>query len=230
LLFWCDGVSRTYYDGSVGFWWCQVTVVSLASVLMFASCHQIFSSAPCPRYIWLEPVTSIIPVESEILRVQLSLWSCDSGILGSWDSGCVRVLGSQASSETLRSWWDQAPGILGSWDPKILGILECLEMVPPLGFMGLSCWVQNHFRPALTGTNPSHWLGSVLVSLFLLAQGTSGHVGTDIVFYSPVILGVLEHLEAVEFSRDCGIVCWVCAQGGLVLVLTRRTVSFLYFP
>ena len=28
--------------------------------------------------------------------------------------------------------------LLGSWDPKILGVLEHLEVVPPLGTMGLS--------------------------------------------------------------------------------------------
>ena len=28
--------------------------------------------------------------------------------------------------------------LLGSWDPKILGMLEHLEVVPPLGTMGLS--------------------------------------------------------------------------------------------
>jgi hypothetical protein len=28
--------------------------------------------------------------------------------------------------------------LLGSWTPKILGVLECLEVVPPLGDLGLS--------------------------------------------------------------------------------------------
>jgi hypothetical protein len=28
--------------------------------------------------------------------------------------------------------------LLGSWDPKILGVLERLEVVPPLGTVGLS--------------------------------------------------------------------------------------------
>ena len=28
--------------------------------------------------------------------------------------------------------------LLGSWDPKILGVLEHLEVVPPLGTMELS--------------------------------------------------------------------------------------------
>ena len=50
----------------------------------------------------------------------------------------VTVLDSLASSETLRFWCDQAPGILESWDPKILGVLEHLEVVSPLGTVGLS--------------------------------------------------------------------------------------------
>jgi hypothetical protein len=81
---------------------------------------------------------SYIPSWVRTPQSQLSLWSCDSEILWSWDSGCVQVPGSQASSETLRSLCDQASGILGSWDPKILGGLECLGVIPPLGTMGLS--------------------------------------------------------------------------------------------
>jgi hypothetical protein len=127
LVWWC-----------IQLWWCQVTVVSVASVLMVASHYLIISSTSSPRYIWLEPVILVIPVESEFRRIQLSLRSCDSGILWCWDSGCVRVLDSQASSETLRSSCDQAPGILESWDLKIMGMLECMEVVPPLGTMGFS--------------------------------------------------------------------------------------------
>jgi hypothetical protein len=117
------------------FWSCQVILVSVVSVLMLTSCHLIISCAPCPWYIQLDPVLSVIPVESDFLRVQLSLWSCDSGILWWWNSGCASVLDSQASSETLRSLCNQAPEIPKSWDPKILGVLECLEMIPPLGTM-----------------------------------------------------------------------------------------------
>jgi hypothetical protein len=46
------------------------------------------------------------------------LWS---EILWCRDSGCVRVHGSQASSETLRFLCYQAPGILGYWDTGTLG-------------------------------------------------------------------------------------------------------------
>jgi hypothetical protein len=105
---------------------------------MLASCHLIISSACCPQYIQLEPVLPRIPVYSGLLRVQLSLWFCDSRFLCTWDSGYVRVLGSQVSSETLRSWCDQGPVILGSWNPKILGMLYCLEVVYPLRTGGLS--------------------------------------------------------------------------------------------
>jgi hypothetical protein len=50
----------------------------------------------------------------------------------------VTVLDSLASSETLRFWSDQAPGILESWNPNMLGVLEHLEVVSPLGTVGLS--------------------------------------------------------------------------------------------
>jgi hypothetical protein len=77
-------VSRTCYGGRVWFWWCQVTLVSVASVLALASWHLIISSACCPQYIWLEPVLSIIPVDSGLLRVQISLWSFDCGLTILW--------------------------------------------------------------------------------------------------------------------------------------------------
>jgi hypothetical protein len=106
----------------IWFWWCQVTLVSVASVLMLASCHLIISSAYCLQYIWLDPVLPVILVDSGLLRVQLSLWSRDSGILWTWDSWCVRVLGSQASSKTLRYRCDH---LLGCWDPGILRSWAC---------------------------------------------------------------------------------------------------------
>ena len=87
----------------------------VACVLMLASHHLVISSATCPGYIWLQPVLLVILVVSELLRVQLSLGSCDSGILGSWEPGCSRAPRSQDVSGTLRFWCDQAPG---SGDPK----------------------------------------------------------------------------------------------------------------
>ena len=51
----------------------QVTVVSVAYVLMLAFCHLIIASAPCSYYISLEPVLPVILVVSELLRIQLSL-------------------------------------------------------------------------------------------------------------------------------------------------------------
>jgi hypothetical protein len=75
-----------------------------------------------PSIYWLEPILPIIPVDTGLLSVQLSLWYCDSWILWTWDSGCVRVLGSQASSETLKSCCKQAPG---TWDPEILRLWVC---------------------------------------------------------------------------------------------------------
>jgi hypothetical protein len=59
----------------------SVTLVSFASVFTLAFHHLIISSVPCLLYIWLEPVLPLILVESEFLRVQLSLWSCDFRIL-----------------------------------------------------------------------------------------------------------------------------------------------------
>jgi hypothetical protein len=72
----------------------------------------------------------VILVVSELLRVQLCLWSCDSMILWSRDSGCIRVLGCQAASGTWRNWW--------SCDPVILCVLECLGLELSLSALGLA--------------------------------------------------------------------------------------------
>jgi hypothetical protein len=89
---------------------------------MLASCHLIFSSDSCPQYIWLEPVLPIIPVDSGLLTVQLSLWSFDCRLLWTWDSGCIRVLGSQAP---LRLWNSCVTQLLLSWDPVVLRSWVC---------------------------------------------------------------------------------------------------------
>jgi hypothetical protein len=109
--------------GYASAWQIQKRMLTVASVLMLAFCHLIILSDCCSLYIWLEPLLFITLVDSGLLRVQLSLWSCDSGLLWTWDSRCVWVLGSQASYETLGSRCDQAPVILGSWNLKILGKL-----------------------------------------------------------------------------------------------------------
>jgi hypothetical protein len=44
-------------------------LVSVASVLMLASCHLIISSACRAQFMWLEPVLPIILVDSGLLRV-----------------------------------------------------------------------------------------------------------------------------------------------------------------
>jgi hypothetical protein len=139
------------------FWWCQITLVSVASVLMLASCHLIISSVCCLQYIWLEPDLPVIPIDSGLFGVQLSLWSCDSRILGTWDFGCVRVLGSQASSVTLRSSCDQAPGNLVSWNPKIMSVLQHLEVVSPLRTTG--CLLCPKLRYNSTHQKGTHTIG-----------------------------------------------------------------------
>jgi hypothetical protein len=57
------------------------TLVSVAYVRKFASLHLIISSVTGPRYILMEPVLPVILVVSELCRIQLCLWSCDSVIL-----------------------------------------------------------------------------------------------------------------------------------------------------
>jgi hypothetical protein len=89
LLFWCDGLSSTCFGVRIRFWWCQVTLVSVVYVLVIASCCLVISSATYPSCLWLEPVSPMILVVSILFRVQLSLGSCGSWILWSWDPSAL---------------------------------------------------------------------------------------------------------------------------------------------
>lgn len=137
--------------------------------------------------IWLEPVLTVSLVVSEILRAQLSLWS--------WESGCVTVPGSQATSETLRSWWDQAPGILASWHPgcvRVPGIWassECYET---------GCRVCAQGKLVQTRRNLSHWSGRVPSSLDPAGPSYFQRCWNRccvLLTPDPKILSVLEHLR-----------------------------------
>lgn len=55
------------------------------------------------------------------------LWSCNSGIPGSWHAECVRAFWSQAAFGILKSWSAQAPEILlyqSSWESSFLRVLQ----------------------------------------------------------------------------------------------------------
>jgi hypothetical protein len=136
---------------------CTTTARPVAYVLTLASCYLTLSSATCPHYIWLEPVLPVILVVSELLRDQLSLWSCDSGILWSYDPGRVRVPGSGASSGScgtgcgvlaqglLRSRLEGSISFIGYWPYAIhwnmqhdVLILERSLKYPYLGYLRIT--------------------------------------------------------------------------------------------
>ena len=73
--------------------------------------------------------------------------------------------------------------LLGSWNPKILGMLECLEVVPPLGTMGLSTEFE-------TKVDQCHAPLGMWGFCVLAPAGPrhSNPVETDVMFHSPVIL------------------------------------------
>ena len=166
LLFWCDGVSRTFYGGRVWFWRCQVTLLSVASVITLASCHLIIWSICCPQYIWLEPLLPLVPVDSGLLRHQVSLWSFACGLLWTWDSVCVRVLGSQVP---LRPWNTGVTKLLLSLDPEVLR--SCGESSRDLGVVRRLC-VQGDLALSRTGRvfwvfeEVSYLLSSMLLLFF----------------------------------------------------------------
>ena len=136
---------------------------------MLAFLPLVISSATYPGYVWLEPVLPVILVV-RLLRVLLSLGSCDCGILWLWDPGCVRASGSQAAS-----------GILGSCDSEILqtcypvilwtcnpGVVRKPWSGAYSGCCGTDCGVnaQGLLRARMqTRRNLCHWSGGVPVCL-----------------------------------------------------------------
>jgi hypothetical protein len=161
LLFWCVEVSRTCYGGRIRFWWCQVILVSVAYVLVLASHHVIISSTTCPGYVWLEPVLPVVLVVSELLRVQLFLWSCDPKILGVSELLEVQL--------PLGPWNPGVTKFLGSCHALILGALKCLGVEFPLGIVGLAVEFALKFClegcPRYTRRNLCHCSGRVPVCL-----------------------------------------------------------------
>jgi hypothetical protein len=59
LAFQNVGVSRIRCGGSTGFWWCQVVLVSVSKILMFAFHHLVISGVRCSSCLWLELVPSV---------------------------------------------------------------------------------------------------------------------------------------------------------------------------
>ena len=132
---------------------------------------------------------------------------------------CVRVLGSQGSSETLRSLCDQAPGIMISWNPKILGMLQCLEFVSPLGTVGLFAVFETKVYQDQPERNLSCMSGGAPVSLLLLSQAPQDCFGTDVAFHSPVILRPAAW-RVLWGQWDC-LVTVFRAQSGLDKIIAR---------
>jgi hypothetical protein len=86
LLFWCVGVSRAHCVGRIGFWWCQVTLVSIVYVLALASCHLVISgvSWSCCLWLWLVSPASLCvstPERPVLSRRNLGMDSC-----GTWSA------------------------------------------------------------------------------------------------------------------------------------------------
>jgi hypothetical protein len=185
-FFWCDSVSRTCYGGIIGLWWCQVILVFVAYVLTFVSHHLIFSSATCPHYIWLEPDLPVILVVSELLRVQLSLWSYDSRILWSWDPGCIRTPRNLWSCGTAHV---RVPGSGTSYGCCGTG---CGVSAQGLEHLGVELSLAGEFAPKVcSGPRPegtcAPGLAEILGACVLLVPVTFS-VGSDVVSSSPLIL------------------------------------------
>ena len=103
---------------------------------------------------------------------------------------------------TLRSWFDQDPVILGSLNPKILGVLQHLQVVSPLGTMGLSSVFETKvYQNQSEGTRALGQVGLLCSCLLLLSQALHNWFGINAVFPSPVILR-----SRGESSGDCGTV------------------------
>jgi hypothetical protein len=99
------------------------------------------------------------------------------------------------------SWY---PGILVSWNPKILVMLQCLELVSPSGDCGAVLCVQNQGIPVPIRRNPSCWSGRAPVSLLLLSQADHNWFGADVVFHTQVILRSHREPSGIGLSTKFG--------------------------
>jgi hypothetical protein len=118
----------------------------------------------------------------------------------------------------LKYWCDPAPVILGSCYPKILGILQCLEVVSPLRTLELSVRFEKKVNQYWSkGTWASGQEG--LWCPCSLSQARHNCIGTDVVFHSPMTLSSDE-----GSSGDSRGVRRFCTQGDPdpVLVPIRR--------
>jgi hypothetical protein len=93
LLLRCVEVFRACCSGITGLWLCHVTLISVAYMLVLDSCHLVISGVNWLCCLWLDTISPMILVVSELRGFQLSMWF--------WDLGCVRLPGGQAASEIL---------------------------------------------------------------------------------------------------------------------------------
>ena len=80
--------------------------------------------------------------------------------------------------------------LLGSWDPVILGMLKCLGVGFPLGFVGLAeefiPKVCSGHQPITEGTCATGQ--AVFMDPWIPLVPVTSDVGTDVVSFSPLIL------------------------------------------
>jgi hypothetical protein len=160
---------------------------------------------------------------SQFLAVKLPLRPWNHGVsklLLTWYSGCVPVLGSQASSETLKSWCVQAPVILGPFYPKILGLLQCLKVLSSLRTVELYGLFETKVNQYLSeGTGAS---GQAGYGVFVPALTGPSQLVCNRCFV-PLFLRLLW-----ESSGDHGGVHWIYAQPDKVLEMAGRIYLFIY--
>ena len=117
----------------------------------------------------------------------------------------------------MKSLCYSVPVILGSCYPKILGMLQCLEVVSSLRIVELS----GLFKTKVNQNWPKGTLASGQEGLWCPCSCCQhvhhNWIETNVAFHSPVIVRSCE-----ESSGDCGGVHGFHALGDLVLVLTGR--------
>jgi hypothetical protein len=156
-----------------------------------------------------------------------SSFLCDSGILGSYEPEILGVSELLAVKLSLRPWDPGVTKLLVSWNPKVLGVLHVWKWCLLWGPWGcLLCFKPRYTstdqkEPKLLVSQASCVLAPVVTGLSRLVRNRCCVLLTSY----PKFLDMLGHLRCGESSGDCGIICWVYAQGGLELELTRRDLS-----
>jgi hypothetical protein len=114
-----SGVLHYHCNGSTGFWWCQVVLVSVGKILTFAFCHLVISVVRCSCCHWMElvPPVSLLVCVSTLWRQSLP-WQDQytEGCRTAPPPGCrCRTIGPVLAAASVACVLPSSPALESHW-------------------------------------------------------------------------------------------------------------------